>query len=171
MSNTQDKAKLLESLISTAIKKISAKKENDICRYLPSPTGVGYIHHFTMRKMKTEETDQLIAMINKHIISADKPHSVSPKPRATRGSRKRKDQVVFSKGDIEKMLHMARMAGDRDMIRKLTPKKDLRSIKRELISSIRHGRIEQDLWLSYVEVMNSYNALVNVGTQAAAFAS
>lgn len=159
-----DKIKQIESLISAAVKKVNGKKENDICRYLPNPAGVGYIHHFTMRKMKTEEPEKLHAMISKHIINADKPHSVSPKPRAARGSRKRRDQLIFSKQDIDRMLHMARMAGDRDMIRKLTPKKDLRTIKRELISSIRHGRVDQDLWHSYAEVVNSQAAL----TQATA---
>lgn len=163
MSSTQEKSKVdlkqLDSLISAATKKINGKKENDICRYIPSPTGIGYIHHFTMRKMRTEEPEKLQTMINKYVVNVDKPNKVSPKPRAARGSRKRRDQFVFTKQDIDRMLHMARDAGDRDMIRKLTPKKDLRSIKRELISSIRHGHVDQDLWHSYVEIVNSYNAL------------
>lgn len=172
MSSTQEKTKQdlkqLDSLISAATKKINGKKENDICRYIPSPTGIGYIHHFTMRKMRTEEPEKLQAMINKYVVNVDKPNKVSPKPRAARGSRKRRDQFVFTKQDIDRMLHMARDAGDREMIRKLTPKKDLRSIKRELISSIRHGRIDQDLWHSYVEIVNSYNVLA--GTAAPALA-
>lgn len=172
MSSTQEKTKQdlkqLDSLISAATKKINGKKENDICRYIPSPTGIGYIHHFTMRKMRTEEPEKLQAMINKYVVNVDKPNKVSPKPRAARGSRKRRDQFVFTKQDIDRMLHMARDAGDREMIRKLTPKKDLRSIKRELISSIRHGRIDQDLWHSYAEIVNSYNVLA--GTAAPALA-
>lgn len=147
-------SKSLDSLINQAVKKIGAKKENDICRYLPSPTG-GYIHHFTMRKMKTEAPEQLQALITKHIINADKPHSVPPKQRAARGSRKRRDQFLFSKQDIERMLNMARIAGDKEMIRKLTPKKDLRTVKRELIASIRHSRVEQELWHFYVEAVNT----------------
>ena len=66
---------------------------------------------------------------------------------------------MFTKQDIERMLNMARLAGDKDMIRKLTPKKDLRTIKRELIASIRHGKIDQDLWNSYVESINNHNHL------------
>lgn len=151
-------SKSLESLIQQAVKKIGAKKENDICRYLPVSTG-GYIHHFTMRKMKTEAPEQLQAMITKHIINVDKPHSVPPKPRAARGSRKRRDQFLFSKQDIDRLLQMARMTGDREMIRKLTPKKDLRTVKRELISSIRHGRVEQELWHCYVEAVNTQQQL------------
>lgn len=157
-------AKSLESLIQQAVKKLGAKKENDICRYLPVSTG-GYIHHFTMRKMKTEAPEQLQAMITKHIINVDKPHSVPPKQRAARGSRKRRDQFLFSKQDIERMLNMARLAGDKEMIRKLTPKKDLRTIKRELIASIRHARVDQELWHFYVEAVNTQQQL-NSGTFA-----
>ncbi len=150
--------KQLETLIHSAIKKIGGKKENDICRYLPVSTG-GYIHHFTMRKMKTEEPEHLTTLIQKYIINIDKPSTVPPKQRAARGSRKRRDQFLFTKQDIERMLNMARLAGDKDMIRKLTPKKDLRTIKRELIASIRHGKIDQDLWQSYVETITSHNAI------------
>lgn len=142
--------KQLDNLIHAAVKKIGGKKENDICHYLPVPTG-GYIHHFTMRKMKGENPQQLAEMINKYIIQTSNPHAVTPKSRAARGSRKRRDIFTFSKSDLEKMLYMARQAGDKEMVRKLTPRKDLKTIKRELISSIRHGRVEQDLWNLYAE--------------------
>lgn len=164
--STNDKSKgegkSLEQLISAAVKKIGAKKENDICRYLPSSTG-GYIHHFTMRKMKTEAPEQLQNMISKFIINVDKPANVPPKQRAARGSRKRRDQFLFSKQDIERMLNMARIAGDKEMIRKLTPKKDLRTVKRELIASIRHGKVDQELWHFYVESVNTYQQLAAAG--------
>lgn len=162
MSTTHSKsdAKVLETAIQQAIKKVGGKKENDICRYLPISTG-GYIHHFTMRKMKTEEPEQLLAMITKYIINIDKPSNVPPKSRAARGSRKRRDQFLFSKQDIERMLNMARLAGDKEMIRKLTPKKDLRTIKRELIASIRHGKVDQELWHFYVEAINNAIAIAS----------
>lgn len=154
--------KQLEQIINQAVKKVGGKKENDICHYLPATAG-GYIHHFTMRKMKGESPQQLADMITKFILNANHPHEVTPKPRAARGSRKRRDLFTFSKNDLEKMLNMARLAGDKEMIRKLTPKKDLKTIKRELISTIRHGRIEPDLWNLYVETMASQNSLAASG--------
>ena len=154
MSSTQSKE--LENLIDQAVKKINGKKENDICRYLPVDTG-GYIHHFTMRKMKHEDPKQLTEMIKEFIISTNKPQTVPPKSRAARGSRKRRDQFLFTKDDIERMLNMARLAGDKEMIRKLTPRKDLRQIKRELIASIRHGHVEHELWNSYVEAITTHS--------------
>jgi hypothetical protein len=158
MSFADKNERQLDNLINQAVKKINGKKENDICRYLPSSTG-GYIHHFTMRKMRTESPEQLQQMITKHIINADKPASVPPKPRAARGSRKRRDQILFTKNDIERMLGMARQAGDNEMVRKLTPKKDLRTIKRELIASIRHGRVEPDSWQNYVDAISHQSTL------------
>ncbi len=146
--------KSLDSLIALAAKKINAKKDNDICRYLPGGKG-GYIHHFTMRKMKTEAPDELRELISKFIINVESPVNVPPKQRAARGSRKRRDQLLFSKQDLERMLNLARLTGDKYMVRKLTPRKDLRTIKRELIASIRHGQVEQELWHSYVEVISA----------------
>ena len=150
------KEKELESLISKAVKKINGQKENDICRYLPVSTG-GYIHHFTMRKMKHEDPVLLSSMISKFILNADKPLTVPPKQRAPRGTRKRRDQLMFSKQDIERMLSMARMANDKEMIRKLTPRRDLKTLKRELISSIRRSEIDLGLWESYVDTIKMMN--------------
>lgn len=112
--------------------------------------------------MKTEAPQALQALISKYIINTDKPTTVKPKPRAARGSRKRRDQVLFSKQDIERMLIMARNLGDKDMIRKLTPKKDLKTLKKELISAIKQeltGPIEQELWNAYVELVSTAAAL------------
>lgn len=155
-SNSKGGTQSLDTLIQQAAKKINAKKENDICRYIPSSKG-GYIHHFTMRKMRTEAPEQLRSMITKFIVNVDKPASVVPKSRAARGSRKRRDQFLFTKQDIERMLSLARSTGDKEMVRRLTPKKDLRTIKRELIVSIRHGKVEQDLWHFYVEAITAFH--------------
>lgn len=150
-------SKQLDNLINAAVKKVGGRKENDICHYLPAPVG-GYVHHFTMRKMKNENPHQLAELLTKYIINPNNPQEVTPKPRAARGSRKRRDLFTFSKQDLERMLNMARLAGDKEMIRKLTPRKDLKTIKRELISSIRHGKVELELWNLYVETVTSYNA-------------
>jgi len=155
MSAAQEKLnQKVEQTITAAVKKLNCDKENDICRYLPSSTG-GYIHHFTMRKMKGEEPEALIAMVERYILNTDKPVSVPPKQRAARGSRKRRDQFLFTKHDIALMLDLARQHGHKDMINKLTPKKDLKTIKRELIISIRHGKTDQDLWSSYCDAVQS----------------
>jgi len=144
----------LDQLITGAIKKVGGRKENDICRYLPMVSG-GYMHHFTLRKMKHQLPERLSELIQKFIIDPDKPITVKPKPRAARGSRKKKGQVILNDSDMERLLTLAREAGDKEMIQKLLPRQDLKVVKRELMKSVREGRVEQNLWLRYVEATNN----------------
>lgn len=147
----------LEDILSQAIKKVNGKNENSLCRYLPMKEG--YMHHFTLRKMMNHEPQQLAKMIKAYIVDPSKPSTVPPKQRAARGSRKKnKDQIVLTKSDIDRILQMARAVGDKEVVRKLMPKKDLRVLKRELISSIRQNRVEHDLWLNYSETVSSQSA-------------
>ncbi len=156
--------KQLESLIQAAVKKINGKKENDICRFIPISTG-GYIHHFTMRKMKTEDPKQLAEWINQHILQQSNPQEVAPKQRAARGSRKRRDLFSLSKQDLEKMIHMARLAGDSEMVRKLTPPPtSFNEVKKQLMASVRHGRVDSDLWNLYVEAATANNPQLTAST-------
>lgn len=147
----------LEDVIATAIKKVGASKENELCKYLPMTSG-GYMHHFTLRKMKFKKPSELASLIEQFIIKADKPIVVAPKSRAPRGSRKRKDQITFTRMQLERMLNIARLAGDKEIISVLSPKKSLASYKRDLILSIRQNRIDQELWNGYVEAVNSLNS-------------
>ncbi len=145
----------VEDIISKAIKKVNGRKENDLCKYIPMTSG-GYMHHFTLRKMKNRQPQELGSLIEKYIINADKPLSVAPKQRAARGSRKRRDQMTFTRGQLERMLNIARLAGDKEMVSILAPKKSLATCKRELIISIRHSRVEPELWNAYVESLNVF---------------
>lgn len=152
--------KEVEEVISRAIKKVNGRKENDLCKYIPMTSG-GYMHHFTLRKMKNRNPGELSTLIEKFIINTEKPTSVAPKQRAARGSRKRKDQVTFTRNQLERMLNIARMAGDKEMVSVLSPKKSLATCKRELISSIRHSRVEPDLWNAYVESLNAMQQMAS----------
>ncbi len=144
----------IEDVITRAIKKVGGKKENDLCKYLPMTSG-GYMHHFTLRKMKLKQPFELAKLIEKHIITNKDPDVVTPKPRAARGSRKRRDQITFTKGQLERLLNMARLTGDKEMLSVLSPKKSLAACKRDLIQSIRQGVVDQTLWNSYVEAATS----------------
>jgi hypothetical protein len=150
----------VEEIIAKAIKKVGGRKENDLCKYLPISTG-GYMHHFTLRKMKLRQPHELGTIIEKFVVNSDKPTIVAPKQRAARGSRKRRDQMTFTRNQLERMLNIARMAGDKEMVSILAPKKSLATCKRELIASIRHGKIEPELWNGYVESLNAQQQLAN----------
>lgn len=155
----------IEEFIATAIKKAGVKNEKELSRFIPVSSG-GYIHHFTLKKMKKKQPQELKALIEKHVINPQTLHKVAPKTRAPRGSRKRRDQISFSRDQLERMLQMARQAGDKDMVAALSPKRPLVSYKRELIASIRHNRIELELWNAYIEANNAQQASSNSPYQA-----
>lgn len=142
----------LEKLIDKAIKKVQGSKENDLCKFIPGPSG-GYIHHFTLRKLKNSDPEQLFMMLQKFIMEADTPRPLDPKPRAPRGSRKRRDFISFTRTDIEKVLDLARKVGDKDLEARFSPKRSLPSLKRELIRSIKDNKVNHDLWNAYSEAI------------------
>lgn len=148
----------IEDLISKAIRKIGGRKESELCRYLPMKTG-GYMHHFTLRKMKAKQPQELSAMIDRFVMNTDKLVIVPPKQRAARGSRKRRDHMNFTRNQLERMLNIARLAGDKEIISILSPRKSLATCKRELIQTIRHNKVDQDLWNGYVEAVNAQQML------------
>ena len=144
----------VEEVITKAVRKVGARKENELCKYLPMKTG-GYMHHFTLRKMKVKQPLDLAAMIERYILNVDKLVVVPPKQRAARGSRKRRDHMNFTRTQLERMLNIARLAGDKEIISILSPRKSLATCKRELIQSIRHNKVDQELWNGYVEAINA----------------
>lgn len=147
----------VEEIIAKAIKKVGGRKENDLCKFIPASSG-GYMHHFTLRKLKHRKPEELSTLIEKFIISPSKPMVIPPKQRAARGSRKRRDQVTFTKFQLERLLNIARLAGDKEMISILSPKKSLATCKRELIQSIRQNIVDQELWTAYCEGVQAHNS-------------
>jgi len=160
-------SKDVDDVIAKAIKKIGARKENELCKYLPMKSG-GYMHHFTLRKMKTKQPQELASIIDRFVISSDKPTIIAPKQRAPRGSRKRRDHMNFTRMQLERMLNIARLAGDKEIITILSPKRSLAACKRELIQSLRHNKVEQELWNNYVESANTFHQLTALETAASA---
>ena len=163
-TNTK-KLEELEDVIAKAIKKVRGRKENDLCKYIPVNDG-GYMHHFTLRKMKYKSPGELSSMIERFIIKTERPLVIPPKQRAARGSRKKKDQLAFSKLQLERLLNMARLSGDKEMISLLSPRKSLAHCKRELIQSIRHGIVDHELWNAYVEAVHTQQSLIAAGAEA-----
>ncbi|MBI3508807.1 MAG: hypothetical protein HY069_04170 [Chlamydiia bacterium] len=158
-------SKGLEDIIAKAIKKISGRKENELCKYLPMKTG-GYMHHFTFKKMKTKQPSELASTIEKFVLHADRPLVVAPKQRAARGSRKRRDHLNFTRIQLERMLNIARLAGDKEIITILSPRKSLATCKRDLILSIRNGKVEQELWNSYAESVQAQTQIAEMAAAA-----
>ncbi len=143
-------SKELDEAISHAMKKIGAKQENAICRYLPAKNG-GYIHHFTFRKLKKNEPLQLSELLKRYILNSDSPITVNPKRRAARGSRKRKDAYLVAKSEFDQILQLARTTGNSELIRKLMRPRDLKTAQKELIAAVKRSIVDHELWNSFVE--------------------
>ena len=114
----------------------------------------GYMHHFTLKKMKKKNPSELYSLIKMHILENERPIQVPPKQRAARGLKKKNDQITFTRTQLERMLNIARLAGDKEIISVLSPKKSLATYKRELIQAIRKEEIGphlQDLINGYIE--------------------
>ncbi len=150
----------IEDVIARAIKKVGAKRESDLCRYISMPGG-GYMHHFTWKKKKTKQPQELGALIEESIINSNHPSMVAPKPRAARGSRKRRSAVTFTRIQLEQLLGMARQTGNKEMVSLLSPQLPLEKCKRELIASIRHNRVETELWNAFSEAVNAQQMIQN----------
>lgn len=158
LANTKSKTRdELEKLIDQAIHKVQGDKENDLCKYLPGPEG-GYMHHFTLRKLKHADPEQLFSLLKKFIVDSDRPKVLDPKPRAPRGSRNRRDFINFTRTDIEKVLELAQKVGDKDLMARFSPKRSLPSLKRELIRSIRDNKVSPELWVAYSEAITTLHA-------------
>lgn len=154
----------IDDFIAKAIKKAGVKNEKELSRFIPVSSG-GYIHHFTLKRMKKKQTQELKALIEKHVMNPQTLQKVAPKSRAPRGSRKHRDPISFSRAQLERMLQMARQAGDKEMVAALSPKRPLALCKRELIASIRRNCIELELWNAYIEAINAQLAFSNSAFQ------
>lgn len=144
----------LEEAIKNAVQKVGGDRENDLCRYLPASNG-GYMHHFTLKKMKQEQPDELREMISRFILQTEDPDLLMPKQRAPRGSRKKKEHVQLSKGAIEKLLNYAKQFNDQEMVTLLTPRRSLASYRKELVQMVRENRIDHEVWNNYVQAVQA----------------
>lgn len=151
----------LDKLIEKALNKVQANSENELCKYLPGTSG-GYIHHFTMRKLKNSQPDQLSQMLRTFILEREMPETLPPKSRAPRGSRRRREPISITRTDIEKVLELARQVGDNDLLARFSPKRSLPTLKKELIRSIRSNRVEVELWNAYSEAMTLLNSFAQL---------
>ncbi|MGE3954193.1 MAG: hypothetical protein AB7F31_03220 [Parachlamydiales bacterium] len=157
MSGEQTKSRqALEATIARAIAKVKGSKENDLCKYLPAEDE-GYMHHFTLRKMKSEEPKKLSEMIDQHILKVEKPMRLRHKPRRPRGTRKKHDVIALTRGELEQLMHHLSRVGDEGMLNKFSRRQSLAMIKKQLIAAIRKHQIDHDLWAAYVDTVKLHN--------------
>jgi hypothetical protein len=146
----------VEKIIELAVQKTDGTKENDICHYLPSPDTAGYMHHFTMRKLKFESPEELSSMIREFVLEPKNPIKITPKQRV-RGRKKKDGSVQLNRNAIDRLLNLARAVGDSESIALLTPKMSLTNSKKQLMSSVRNNNVDDELWNAYKESVKAFN--------------
>lgn len=139
----------LDAVIEQAKKKIQGSKESDICRYLPSQDEEGYMHHFSLQKMKKNEPNQLIMLIKKHILEGS-PKTIPSKQRAPRGSRKGTSTPTFTKEELARLAKYAEAASDAELSSKILGQKvSFTKCKQDLMASIRANTLQPSCWEAY----------------------
>lgn len=141
----------IEEIINEALKKVGGEQEKDICKFLPADSG-GYMHHFTMKKMKKTDSETFRQMLCKFILDPKAPRAIDPKPRARRNK-----PFSINQTDLKLILKLARETGDKQLLTKLGTKLSLSQLKRELIKSIKENRLEEELWSSYVQAIETFH--------------
>lgn len=146
----RDRAEL-ERVVEQALQKVKGSKQSDLCKYLPAEGG-GYLHHFALQKMAGKNPGKLSQMLKEHVLGKE-PTEIPHKPRAPRA--KRSGNIALSKRELDRILEYAKQAGDSEVIAKLSPRRSLAAIKRELIASIRQNEPNEALWKDLLSSLQS----------------
>lgn len=143
----------IDHVIEKALAKVKASKTNELCRYLPGESG-GYMHHFTFRRLKKQQPNQLAKRLTSHVLDVDEPKRLGAPPRSPRGSRKDRDKesLLLSRSDLNRLLKLARNANDERLMRAVRPQiRSLAQIKQELVHCIRRNEPARDLFEAFCE--------------------
>lgn len=149
---TKNAQQSLNAAIESALKKIRAKKEKEMCRYLPGPRG-GYIHHFTFKKLKEKDPEKCLSLVEEFILNPPTPRELEPTPRAPRGLNRTNNQIKLPNEMVNRIIQIARESGDNSLLSKILAARPLNQVKRDLIRSIRENRANQELWEAYKEAV------------------
>lgn len=107
----------LENLIQEAISKVNGKNETNICRFIPSRlSSGGYMHHFTLKKMKREHPEELYDLIQAYIIQIDQPQEISAKPPERPCTYIKKQLFTVTEAEMDRIIDLATRAQDLELL-------------------------------------------------------
>jgi len=89
----------LEQTLERAMEKVKAKKESDVCLYVPY--GDGRLHHFTFQKLKKTEPIKLLNILDEHILS------IKPKKYERKYKAKKAPSLVKDENSLEAVIDQA----------------------------------------------------------------
>lgn len=147
----------LQDVITTAMSRIHAKKETDLCPYLPHKNG-GHLHHLGFGRLKRSRPGDLLKMIQQHILDKETPEKVESQ--TTKRQRKSKQfyEVKLGKTFLNQIVDVLRTTGNEHLIPKIDHRKSLPKVQKLLIGVIKSKKIDHDLWDSYVRLVQEEKA-------------
>lgn len=113
----------LEYLIQKAILKVNGKNEASLCRFIPFKSG-GYIHYFTLRKMKQQNPEKLYDLIQTHIIQPVNPQEIAVKSLELSPTYREKRLFTITETEMDRIITLAKQALDFELLKILQIKKD-----------------------------------------------
>ena len=168
----------LEATIQKAMEKVSAKKENELCLFIPYSGN--RLHHFTFRQLKKSEPQKLVSLLQEHIMSkdpvaiklnykprkrkaapiADTPPPIDTKDNKTPQNTPETNPLSRLENLLESFIQTVNLQTSAS---KNTPPKPqntndryLRTIQSQLIKAIRQKRVDHELWDAYVELTETF---------------
>lgn len=113
----------LEYLIQKAILKVNGKNEAGLCRFIPFKSG-GYIHYFTLRKMKQQNPEKLYDLIQTHIIQPINPQEVAVKSLELSPTYREKRLFTITETEMDRIIALAKQALDFEFLKIMQLKQD-----------------------------------------------
>ena len=113
VSMTENSA--LENLIQKAITKINGENEKSLCRFIPMQSG-GYMHHFTLKKMKQKNPEILSDLIQTHIIQIASPKEIEAKPQNQLPPYRKNRLFTITEIEMDRIVSLARQTQDVELL-------------------------------------------------------
>jgi len=153
--NQKQSIEELDPCIHRAMSKVNARKETDLCRFIP--TAKGHLHHFAFAKLKKAQPAELQKLISEHILEKENPVQVSSKPLAALAV-KRTVEIQFKRSQINRLVDLLKNSGDEELISMLSPHQTLGQVQKAMLEMIKARKVDQGLWTTYMKLVEEDQA-------------
>lgn len=162
----------LEEFIKKAMNKLSVRKENQLCLYIPYSDS--RLHHFTYQQLKKSDPEKIKSLLQEHILEKKpKKVKINYKPRAKQtdtdqnspSTQTTEKPLETSKSQITQLEEMLQkfinaldsrtIHGNPEPLHAKAGDRYLRTLQNQLIKAIRQKRVDHELWDAYIELVET----------------
>lgn len=145
--------------IARAMSRVGAKKEADLCQYIPSSKG--RLHHFVFGKLKKTQPKELLRLLKEHILEKEIPEQIPSSPRPFLKVKRTVD-IKLKRSQINQLLSVLKNSGMQqgfgDLITILSPYQSLKQVQRLVIDMIKRKGVDENLWVTYKKLVEEEKA-------------